>query len=301
VLLHEGHGLSFYTRGTQTSVQSSVGRTIALDKAIAKAILQRLGLPTARGFLASSEDDLQNLALLDGPYVVKPVDGKQGVGVHVGLRDEAEVRARFLDRLGPVIVEELLQGEEYRVFCVAYEVVAVAQRKPAFVVGDGVQSVRDLIAAKNRHVWRDEGHIGNLTKIEIDADVSQTLRSIGRTVDDVPPAGEEVRLRRAANLSLGGEAVDVTDQLSGENRALLSRIARAVDLDVVGIDLLCQSLQEPIEAQPRAGVVEVNASPGLRMHHFPMGGTPRNIAGLVLAHVVQKLGGLRAPTEDGER
>ena len=294
VLLHEGHGLSFYTRGTQTSIQSSVGRTIALDKALAKAIFQRMRLPTARGFLASSDDDLAQLAGLRGPYVVKPVDGKQGTGVHVGLRTEADVRACFSARLGPVVVEEMLEGEEYRVFCVAHEVVAVARRRAAFVVGDGARTIEELIIEKNRHPWRGEGHVGNLTRIVVDADLRETLSSSGRTLHDVAGAGEEVVLRRAANLSLGGEAVDVSDEVSEVNRRLMSRIARAVDLDVVGIDLICQSRRSPIDEQPRAGVVEVNASPGLRMHHFPMAGTPRNVGGRVLAQVVQKLGGLRS-------
>ncbi len=293
VLIHEGHGLRFYTRGTQTSVQSSVGRTIAFDKALAKALLVHHGLPTARGFLATTEADLDQLAGLEAPYVVKPVDGKQGVGVTVGLPDAAAVRSRFMVRTGPVVVEELLRGTEYRVVCIAGEVVAVACRRAAFVTGDGQATIAALVAQKNTHPWRGAGHLNNLTAITFDDGVHDQLASLNLTVASIPAAGQDVPLRRAANLSLGGEAVDVTDAMSPQNRALMGQVARAVDLDIVGIDVICASLSDPIAAQPHAGVVEVNASPGLRMHHFPMSGTPRNVGRLVLEHVIARLGGRR--------
>ena len=117
--------------------------------------------------------------------------------------------------------------------------------------------------------------------------MKENLHELSFTLETVLPEGSEVALRKTANLSTGGEAWDVTDSVSPENQALFEKIARACDLNTIGIDMMCQSLETPIIDQPHAGVIEVNASPGLRMHHFPMQGTPRNVAQSILKKVME--------------
>jgi cyanophycin synthetase len=182
-----------------------------------------------------------------------------------------------------------LQGTEYRVVCVDYQFVAAAFRKPAHVVGDGQHSIEELVAEKNQHPWRGKGHINNLSLIEIDELVVSYLQNQGYEPSSVPATGVEVALRKTANLSTGGEAWDVTDTVGPENKALFESIARACDLNVCGIDIMCSSLSEPITQQAQAGVIEVNASPGLRMHHYPIQGTPRDVAGIILKSLLKKV------------
>ncbi len=286
-ILMEYQGKSWYVRGSRTSLQSSVGKTIADYKPLTKSVLQHFGLPTARGLAISNTTELPQLSQLTFPLVMKPVDDRHGRGVHVGIKSIEEATQLFTEYGKRVIFEEMLQGTEYRIVCVDYKFIAAAFRKPAFVTGDGTHTITELVAEKNTHPWRGSGHENNLSLIEIDELVLEYLAEQNITPESIPEAGREVFLRKTANLSTGGEAWDVTDTVCAENRELFEKIAKACDLNVIGIDIMCQTLEQPITSQQNAGVIEVNASPGLRMHHFPMQGKPQNIAKIILTMLME--------------
>ncbi len=279
----------WYTRGSRTSLQSSVGKTIADYKPLTKKILTHFSLPTARGCVVKTETELDQLKTLTFPLVMKPVDERHGKGVIVGIKTMEEAQRHFSAQKGIVLFEEMLSGTEYRIVCVGYQFVAAAFRKPAHVIGDGVHTVQQLITEKNKHPWRGEGHQNNLSLITVDELVTEYLNEQGSALDAVPLQGTEVHLRKTANLSTGGEAWDVTDTVCPENAAVFEQIARVCDLNVIGIDIMCTSLTTPITMQKNAGVIEVNASPGLRMHHYPLQGSPRNVAGSILKYVQEHL------------
>ncbi|TNE52374.1 MAG: hypothetical protein EP343_01020 [Deltaproteobacteria bacterium] len=288
ILMNQGEH-HWYVRGSRTSFQSSVGKTIADIKLVTKRICRHFNLPTAAFVHVKKAEDLEKVASLQYPLVMKPVDLRHGEGVVVGIPD-MEASQRYYSRWNrPAIFEEMLEGREYRVLCIDFQFVAAAWRKPAFVTGDGQHTIEELIAEKNRHPWRGEGHQGYLTRIEVDDLVQEYLTDRGLTLQSVPADGEEVKLRKTGGLSTGGEAWDVTDLVCDENRELFGQIARACDLNTIGIDMMCSSLETPIVGQEKAGIIEVNASPGLRMHHYPMQGTPRNVAGLILDMVERNL------------
>jgi len=284
LLLLEGEGglPRFYASGSMLSMQSAIGREIARDKALTKAVLSRAGLPVAPGVVLRHADDLGRLVDLEPPWVLKPLDGTHGQDVVVGVATREEAAAVWAAQRRPLLCEALLRGREYRVVCVGTQMVAAALRKPAFVEGDGRSSVAELVAEKNREPHRQPGHHGNRTCIEVDAEVLAELACRQLDPSSVVPAGEEVVLRRRANLSQGGEAYDVTDEVCPDNRALFARVAEAVDLEVVGIDVMGETLATPLAGQSAAGIIDVNARPGLRMHHAPSGGQPRNVARAIL-------------------
>lgn len=272
----------WYIRGSRTSLQSSVGRTIADLKHLTKRVLSHHNLPTARFVEASKPSDLEKLSQLQFPIVMKPKQGKHGSGVVVGITDAAQAELSFSQANSSVIFEEMLQGIEFRIVCIDFKFVAAAFRKPAHVTGDGAHSIQELITVKNQHPWRGTGHGSPLSTIVIDAAMQTYLAEQTYTLESVPEANQEVYLRKTANLSTGGEAWDVTASVCAENIALFEQISRACDLNTIGIDMMCQSLTEPIITQKNAGVIEVNASPGLRMHHYPLQGDAINVAGLIL-------------------
>lgn len=276
------NGQSWFTRGARTSLQSSIGKTIADKKHLTKKILSYYGLPTAKYCHVKTEADLALLAELHFPVVMKPLDGNAGKGVVVGISTPVEARAYFLAAGQPQLFEELLTGIEYRIVCVNFKFVAAAFRKAAFVTGNGQQTIQELIDQKNQHPWRGEGHESKLTKIKVDELVRKNLAEQNYDLESVPPAGSEVKLRKTVNLSTGGEPWDVTELVCPENQALFAKIAQVCDLNVIGIDMMCESLERPISDQPTAGVIEVNAAPGLRMHHYPVQGQPRNVAQVIL-------------------
>jgi cyanophycin synthetase len=186
-----------------------------------------------------------------------------------------------------VVVERQLPGRDYRVLVVDGEIVAAAERVAAHVVGDGEHTVAELIELTNADPRRGEGHSRVLTRLQVDEVVTGVLERQDCTLDTVPGAGREVWLRDNANLSTGGTSRDVTDRLHPDVRRLCLRVAALISLDIAGIDLKLPDITEPLPPivdpeQVTAGVIEVNAVPGLRMHLAPVQGRAREVGDAIV-------------------
>ncbi len=273
---------------------SAVAESIAQDKDLSKALLAAAGVPVPRGRPVDSADEGWTLASQIGlPVVVKPRDGNQGKGVTVNIttREHFDIAYRVAAETGQVMVEQFLPGHDFRLLVIGDKLVAAARRDPPFVIGDGQHSVRELVDTVNADPRRGEGHATALTKIRLDDIAVARLDLQGLTPDAVPGAGLRVVLRNNANLSTGGTATDVTDEVHPEVAARAVAAARMVGLEICGVDVVCESVGEPLEAQ-RGGVVEVNAAPGLRMHLAPSYGKPRPVGEAIVER-------LYAPGDDG--
>jgi cyanophycin synthetase len=271
-----------------TDASSAIGVDIAGDKQLTRQLLAEAAVPVPPGGTAASvEEALSIFRTVGEPAVVKPRNGRHGSQVHLGLRTPDMVRAAFQSIVsagdGEVIIERQFAGRDYRVLMVHGQLVAAAERVPAHVIGDGVSSIRQLVAATNRDPRRGEGHNRALTRITVD---DAHLRRTGYTTDGVPADGELVWLRANANLSTGGTSRDVTDSVHPDVRDLCGRVARLVGLDIAGIDLRLPDIAEPMPPdRPEAGtcgVIEINAAPGLRMHLEPAEGMPRPVASAIM-------------------
>ncbi len=294
-------GTGIHQKRIQATIASTTGQLgveIAGDKSLTKKLLGDNGVAVPRGDVAGDEDEAVEIAeKLGWPVVVKPLDASHGRGVLTNIRSESELRLAYKDALkfrDEVIVEQFLEGHDFRFLVIAGRFICAAQRVPAFVVGDGKRSIEELVAEVNRDPRRGIGHEKILTKIEID-DLSLALLSRRNlTPKSVPDAGETVYLKATANLSTGGISRDVTDSVHPSNIALMERIARIVGLDIAGIDLISPSVEHPI-AEVGGGIVEVNAAPGFRMHTDPTEGTPRDAAGAVIEMLYPPGTGVRIP------
>jgi len=280
-LVQLGHGK--YARRIQaaeSSLTSNIAVEIASDKELTKELLDKVGVPVPKGETATDADDAWRVAQRIGkPVVVKPSDGNQGKAVSVNLTTEEQVRKAFAlarEHSEIVIVEEYLQGNDFRMLVVDGKMVAAAQRRPAQVVGDGRHTISELVRMVNDDPRRSSGHGAALTRITLDAAAEITLSKQGYTPESVPPAGVPVLLRDNSNLSTGGTATDITDEVHPDNAAIAVLAAQTVGLDIAGIDVIAHSLRRPL-AQQGGGIVEVNAAPGLRMHVSPSEGTPRPV------------------------
>jgi len=180
-----------------------------------------------------------------------------------------------------VVVERWVSGRDYRVLVVNGKVVACAERVPAHVVGDGASPVQELVALANRDPRRGRGHRSPLTLLAIDERAERLLARQGHGARSVPDAGETVALCEVANLSAGGTAVDVTDQVHPDNRTMAVRAALAVGLDVVGVDFLTTDITRSYR-EAGGAICEINDKPGLRMHVWPSEGTPRDVIAPIL-------------------
>ncbi len=296
-----GHGIRQRRfQATVTDASGLIGYSIADDKEWTKQVLGDAGVPVPRGQVCYSLEDAQAAAEHIGwPVVTKPLSGNHGRGVTTNIASMEDLKtgyeaalARVRDDSGAVIVESYIKGEDHRLLVIGGKLVAAAQRRPAHVTGDGTHTIQQLIDLENKDPRRGIGHENLLTQIDIDVQTHRMLEQAGHTLDSVLPTGETAFLKSTANISTGGTAKDLTDEVHPEVKFTMERIARLIGLDVIGIDLLAENLSLPLDRQS-AGVVEVNAGPGFRMHMAPTHGTPRPVG----EHVLDML--FPDPTDDG--
>lgn len=258
---------------------------IACDKMLTKELLDIQNLPVAKGEKVFSTLQLLEVVNRIGyPVVLKPQCGSKGTGVFVNINNEKELLrayAELIKECKEVMIEEYKEGNDYRVMLVDYKVVAVSLRKPPFITGDGVRNIRDLIDAMNANPLRGEGHEKPLTKVKIDEELVNRLEKLGYSLNSILEYGEKLILRGNANLSTGGSAEDYTDLICKENIEICERAAKAIGLDICGIDICTKSIAEPLYDTDGI-ILEVNAAPGIRMHHFPTVGKERNVGKKIL-------------------
>jgi cyanophycin synthetase len=285
-LVQLGHGV--YQRRIQATVTSNtnlISVEIASNKEMTKKLLGDVGIPVPKGVVCATATEAVEAACDVGfPVVVKPLDGNHGNGVAIGLQTETEVRDAFdvaSDYSREVIVERYIAGHDHRILVVNGEVVAVSERVPARVIGDGVHSLEALIELANRDPRRGDGHEKPLTKIVINAESERLIAQQGLHMQSVPAPGAIVNLKATANISTGGTAIDRTDEVHYSIVELAKRAARVVGLDIAGIDLITSDVTRPVE-ETGGAVCEVNAGPGFRMHVHPSEGKPRDVATPVL-------------------
>jgi len=274
-------------QAAETDTTGVIAEDIAQDKNLTKKLLHAAGVPVPLGQPVTSLEQGWTVAQKIGfPVVVKPKDGNQGKGVTVNIVERGAYEAAYAAaaRYGIVMVEKYLPGHDYRLLVVGKRLVAAARREPPLVVGDGVHTVRELVDLVNADPRRGEGHATSLTRIRFDDIAVARLRAQGLEPTSLPEKGRRVVLRDNANLSTGGTATDVTDDVHPEVAARAILAAEQIGLDICGVDVVCESVLRPLEEQS-GGVVEVNAAPGLRMHLTPSFGKGRDIGRAVIEHM----------------
>ncbi|MBX7172218.1 MAG: cyanophycin synthetase [Pyrinomonadaceae bacterium] len=275
-------------QATTTSKTNMISVDIAGDKSATKKLLGDMGVPVPKGYEIRNEEDLERtIDRIGYPVVIKPLDGNHGKGATVGIKnlDDAKIAFAKAKEYGRwVIVEKQLIGNDFRALVVNNRLIAVAERVPAHVVGDGKSTIQQLIDETNKDPRRGYGHENVLTQITIDQQTERLIKAKNYTLETVLPKGEILYLKTTANISTGGTAIDRTDEVHPENVFLFERIARIIGLDISGIDIIASNVAEPLH-EIGGGIIEVNAAPGFRMHLAPSEGIGRNVA----EHVVDML------------
>jgi len=273
-------------QAAEVDLTGAIAETIAQDKQLTKHLLEAAGVPVPEGRpVIDAEDAWAAMQDIGGAVVVKPQDGNQGKGVTVNVTTREQLNAAFAAAAeygSTVMVERFVPGHDFRLLVVGNRLVAAARRDPPHVIGDGVHTVRQLVEEVNTDPRRGDGHATSLTKIRFDDIAIARLALQGFTADSIPSQGTRVVLRNNANLSTGGTATDVTDEVHPELAARAVAAAQMIGLDIAGVDVVCETMQKPLEEQAGA-VVEVNAAPGLRMHLAPSFGKGRAVGEAVIA------------------
>lgn len=270
------------TIGAQTSC---VATDIASDKQLTKDLLRNQNIPVSDGREVHNVIELlQEGERIGYPLVLKPRYGNKGKGVVLNIQDEKTLIKAYKEvkeEYGDVIIENYIEGNDYRVCVVDYNVVAVSLREPPYVVGDGVHTIKELITIINKDKLRGYDHEKPLTKIKIDEELVSYLENKNLSLNSKLKPNERVNLRDNANLSTGGMAIDCTGKISKENKKICVRAAKAIGLDICGIDIKIDDIGNSILEKGK--IMEVNAAPGIRMHMYPSKGKKRDVGEAILS------------------
>nr|WP_090281013.1 N-acetylglutaminylglutamine synthetase [Mycolicibacterium komanii]CRL77184.1 GNAT family acetyltransferase [Mycolicibacterium komanii] len=254
-------GRSVITRESLSEFTSAVAMARCDDKRLTRRLVAESGIAVPKGRLASFDEHDHEFLAEVGDVVVKPTRGEQGKGITVGVSSAEELDAalaRAREEHPHVLIEQRAEGDDLRLVVIDGKVVAAALRKPAEVVGTGHHTVRELIEAQSR---RRAAATGGESRIPIDAVTESTVTEAGWTFDDVLPEGQQLRVRRTANLHQGGTIHDVTAKVHPHLCEVAVRAAHAIGIPVTGIDLLVPDVTEPEYV-----FIEANERPGLANH-----------------------------------
>ncbi len=274
---------------TKTPFLSAVHAKLVTDKFLSGRLMRRAGLPVApkRLSVVCGEEDARFMEE-QGEIVVKPNRADRGIGVTACVSTpEALVEAYAKARPhGPVLLERQIHAKEYRILVIDGAAVAVLERQPVAVVGDGRSSVRSLIGVLNADPRRGPSAENKpMRPIRVDAALVAALARDGHRLEDVPPPGREVRLSCANHLDSGGLACDRTDEAHPTNLRLAVEAASLFSVDVAGVDFLCPDISAPLGPSDEAAILEVNPCPDLRWHIYPAAGRSRPVADRFVEYV----------------
>ncbi len=278
---------ALFNLADNTSLSYIAGR-ISASKSETKEFLKRekISVPEGKRFEVNDlEGILAYAERLQEPLVVKPDAGSEGKGVYCGIKHEdiAYVTKELAKNFRSLVIERQIIGNEYRIFATRDNFIAVIMRRPASVLGDGKQSLAELIEEKN--IGRQSKSAKPLTcpfiKIEVDNVVQKHLAKKGLSLDYVPPENERVYLRENSNISTGGDAIELTAQIHLSVRETAFRALKSIPgMAYAGIDLITEDITQRIGNQ--YAILELNNKPGIWPLHYPYIGKPRNVAGALV-------------------
>lgn len=226
-----------------TSATSHIAARIAADKNTAATILRGQGIPVPRQYVVNStEMALQAAQQLGFPVVVKPSAKGLGTDVFVDVCDEHELSEAFNEaaKRGPVIVEQLISGDQHQLMVINGKFRSARRQKPSHVIGDGILTINALIEAANKTRLANDWQL-----IPNDSKAKAVLIKQNMEVSTVPGEGQEVKLGSKAELSAGGTTEDVTDQIHPANIQLAERVTAIIDMDVAGLDFIINDISKP--------------------------------------------------------
>ena len=285
-LIQLGHGrYQQRLQATITSATPFISVELASEKDETNRILGDLGLPVPKqAVVYRFRRAVAAAKKVEYPVVLKPLNANHGRGVTTDIRNEEQLEKAYdkaKEHSDGVIIETFLEGLDHRLLVVGGKLIAAAKRVPAHVVGDGRSTVEELVERVNEDPRRGVGHEKVLTRITLDAAADRMLGQRDMNARSVPDDGEVVFLQPTANLSTGGTAVDVTDDIHPDNRSMAERAILALGLDVGGVDFITTDITRSYR-EVGGGICECNAAPGFRMHVAPSEGEPRDAAGPVI-------------------
>ncbi len=259
---------------------------ICYDKQLCKKVLEKAGLEVMPGFMVYEKDSEERIKsmwdTLQKPVVLKPAKGSRGKGVVMDITDFSQCLSNIHEYFkaplyeGGLILEEMFVGKEYRIMATPEKTLAVLERIPAHVIGDGEHTIEQLIEIENKNPMRNISQI-IYPHIALNSTSLELLNKQKLTRASVPENGQHVVLQNISNIMAGGVAVDRTDEAHESVKRIAVEAVRAIPgLGWTGIDFMTKDIEGP-QSKGTYTIIEMNSSPEFDMHDMPMEGKPRGV------------------------
>lgn len=252
---------------------------ICENKALTASYLETSNIPVPKGSKFNEKTEVEEIITyaknLGYPLVVKPTDGSGGASVFANITNEqALIKAikhiKEKQQFKEIIVQEHVFGDEVRVYVLNGKVLAAANRLPANVLGDGNQTIAQLIREKNE-LRKNVPHLYH-RPIKMDLQVRQLIEQENYTLESILPKGKRVYLSKTSNVSTGGDPIDITNELTKNQRDIAIGASKAIPgLTHSGVDIIIN------KETGKTVVLEVNTRPGIGSHLFPIEGNAIDI------------------------
>lgn len=280
----------YIKQATKTSKDNYSTVLMMENKIITKMILDKNNINTPKGDIFESFEDakVKLYKYENKPVVIKPKSTNFGIGISIfpkgttiqSLEEAVEIA---LKHDNSIIIEEFFEGKEFRFLVIGDEVCGILHRVPANVVGNGVNTISELVDIKNQDSLRGKGYKTPLEKIKLDEMATLFLKSNNKGVSYVPSRGEVVYLRENSNISTGGDSIDYTDIIHDKFKKIAVLAAKAIGANICGVDMM---LRDYRDENSDYTIIELNFNPAIHIHSFPYKGEERNIA----VKIIQLLG-----------
>ena len=263
---------------------------IASNKYLTSFTLRKNGFPVPKFKLIRKYEEALDFLKKNKKIVVKPLSANRGKGITIGVKNEEDLRnaVNFAfantkkNKLQKtyskcILVEKAVPGDDHRILVIDYQHIFAIKKIPAYVIGDGKKNIRQLIWHKNREKKEHK------KKIVIDESLEHVLERQELNLRTVPSIGQQVFVRRTANLATGGETIDITEKIHPKVKAMAIGAAKCLKMPVAGFDFMCRD-----HTDSRGYFIEVNPIPGFMIHHFPHKGKKRNPSKAMLKTLIKR-------------
>ncbi len=288
IRLRKGDKTEYVKQATRTSKDTYIAPLIMENKDVTKIVLRENKLSVPDGItILEIEEGVKNFYKFSGSdVVVKPKSTNFGKGVVIlkhpySEEDFKNAIEQAFNYDSSIMIEEFVQGKEYRFLVIGDEVAAVLHRVPANIIGNGINTIEELVAEKNKDPLRGKGYVTPLEKITLGQVEKEYLAFFGKNFSTIPNKNEIVYLRENSNISTGGDSIDFTDEIHDEYKSIAIKAAKSVGAKICGADIIIQD----IKVNPHKSnysIIELNFNPALHIHDFPYKGNNRHVEGKVL-------------------
>lgn len=285
------HGKKFiYIRSTNLPINPSVNVLIAEKKHLTNLLFHKNNLPAPTHFVCENlKEIIKHSRKINPPYVLKPVDLTQGEGITTNIKNQLNLKKiakKTLKKYHQVILEKYIKGKDYRLLIIDGKFVSAALRIPAKVIGNGIHTIRKLIAIENKNPLRGNKNTKPLTFIKIDQETINFLKKNNYHPESIPQKRKIVYLKETANYSKGGESKIVTSKTHKDYKILAEKAAQTIGLKFAGVDIITKDISLGLQ-KSLVSIIEINSSPGLRIHQFPTYGKGDDV-GKVIFDMLEK-------------